>query len=78
MKEGYEDWEFWVNCHKHSIPFLGTREIVLNYRRVHSSRNETAQSYHHKLVAQIVSYNSELYDIESVNSAKKLLESIAN
>ncbi|MEG4391938.1 glycosyltransferase [Microcoleus sp. BROC3] len=78
MKEGYEDWEFWVNCHKHSIPFLGTREIVLNYRRVHGSRNETAQSYHHKLVAQIVSYNPELYDIESVNSANKLLQSIAN
>ena len=78
MKEGYEDWEFWVNCHKHSIPFLGTREIVLNYRRVHGSRNETAQSYHHKLVAQIVSYNPELYDIESVNSANKLLKSIAN
>jgi SAM-dependent methyltransferase/predicted O-methyltransferase YrrM len=78
MKEGYEDWEFWVNCHKHSIPFLGTREIVLNYRRVYGSRNEKAQPYHHKLVAQIVSYNPELYDIESVNSANKLLESIAN
>ncbi|MEP6519110.1 glycosyltransferase [Microcoleus vaginatus] len=78
MKEGYEDWEFWVNCHKHSIPFFGTREIVLNYRRVHGSRNETAQSYHHKLVAQVVSYNPELYDVESVNSAKKLLESIGN
>ncbi|MEG4838547.1 glycosyltransferase [Microcoleus sp. B9-D4] len=78
MKEGYEDWEFWVNCHKHSIPFLGTREIVLNYRRVHGSRNEKAQSYHHKLVAQIVSYNPEIYDIESVNSANKLLESIEN
>ncbi|MEG4998264.1 glycosyltransferase [Microcoleus sp. B4-D4] len=78
MKEGYEDWEFWVNCHKHSIPFLGTREIVLNYRRVHGSRNQKAQPYHHKLVAQIVSYNPELYDIESVNSANRLLESIAN
>ncbi|MEG5063534.1 glycosyltransferase [Microcoleus sp. B3-A4] len=78
MKEGYEDWEFWVNCHKHSIPFFGTREIVLNYRRVHGSRNETAQSYHHKLVAQVVSYNPELYDIESVNSANKLLESMGN
>jgi len=78
MKEGYEDWEFWVNCHKHSIPFLGTREIVLNYRRVYGSRNEKAQPYHHKLVAQIVSYNPELYDIECVNSANRLLESIAN
>ena len=78
MKEGYEDWEFWVNCHKHSIPFLGTREIVVNYRRVHGSMLEKAQQYHHKLVAQIVSYNPELYDIESVNSANKLLESIAN
>ncbi|MEG4043375.1 glycosyltransferase [Microcoleus sp. Pol17_C1] len=78
MKEGYEDWEFWVNCHKHRIPFLGTREIVLNYRSVHGSRNATAQQYHHKLVAQIVSYNPELYDIESVNSANKLLVSLAN
>ncbi|MEG4177126.1 MULTISPECIES: glycosyltransferase [unclassified Microcoleus] len=78
MKEGYEDWEFWVNCHKHSIPFFGTREIVLNYRRVHGTRNETAQSYHHKLVAQIVCYNRELYDMESVNNAEKLLELIAS
>ncbi|MBE9119553.1 glycosyltransferase [Tychonema sp. LEGE 07199] len=78
MKEGYEDWEFWVNCHKHSIPFWGTREIVLNYRHVHGSRNQKAQPYHDKLVAQIVSYNPELYDIESVNSANKLLDSRVN
>ncbi|MEG3864454.1 glycosyltransferase [Microcoleus sp. Z1_B2] len=78
MKEGYEDWEFWVNCHKHSIPFFGTREIVLNYRQVHGSRNEKAQQYHHKLVAQIVCYNRELYDMESVNNAEKLLELIAS
>ncbi|XZN91134.1 MAG: glycosyltransferase [Microcoleus sp.] len=78
MKEGYEDWEFWVNCHKHSIPFFGTREVVVNYRRAHGSMLEKAQPYHHKLVAQIVSYNPELYDIESVNSANRLLESIAN
>lgn len=78
MKEGYEDWEFWVNCHKHSIPFFGTREVVVNYRRAHGSMLEKAQQYHHKLVAQIVSYNPELYDIESVNNANRLLESIAN
>jgi glycosyltransferase involved in cell wall biosynthesis len=78
MKEGYEDWEFWVNCHKHSIPFLGTREIVLNYRRVHGSRNGKAQQYHHKLVAQIVCYNREIYDLESVKNAEKLLKNIAS
>jgi glycosyltransferase involved in cell wall biosynthesis len=78
MKEGYEDWEFWVNCHKHSIPFLGTREIVINYRRVHGSRNEKAQQYHHKLVAKIVCYNREIYDIESVKNAEKLLKTLAS
>jgi hypothetical protein len=37
-----------------------------------------AQQYHQKLVAQIVCYNRELYDMESVNSAEKLLELIAS
>ena len=78
MKEGYEDWEFWVNCHKHNIPFLGTREVVVNYRRSQGSMLAKAQQYHHKLVAQIVCYNREIYDMESVNSAEKLLGQIAS
>jgi glycosyltransferase involved in cell wall biosynthesis len=78
MKEGYEDWEFWVNCHKHHIPFLGTREVVVNYRRSQSSMLAKAQQYHQKLVAQIVCYNRELYDMESVNSAETLLGQIAS
>jgi len=78
MKEGYEDWEFWVNCHKHNIPFLGTREVVVNYRRSQGSMLAKAQQYHQKLVAQIVCYNRELYDRESVNSAEKLLGLIAS
>ncbi|MEG4588136.1 glycosyltransferase [Microcoleus sp. MOSTC5] len=78
MKEGYEDWEFWVNCHKHNIPFLGTREVVVNYRRSQGSMLAKAQQYHQKLVAQIVCYNRELYDMESVNSAKKFLGQIAS
>ncbi|MEG3960067.1 glycosyltransferase [Microcoleus sp. herbarium2] len=78
MKEGYEDWEFWVNCHKHNIPFLGTREVVVNYRRSQGSMLAKAQQYHQRLVAQIVYYNRELYDMESVNSAEKLLGQIAS
>lgn len=78
MKEGYEDWEFWVNCHKHNIPFLGTREVVVNYRRSQGSMLAKAQQYHQKLVAQIVCYNRELYDIKSVNSAEKLLGQIGS
>jgi SAM-dependent methyltransferase/predicted O-methyltransferase YrrM/lipopolysaccharide biosynthesis glycosyltransferase len=77
MKEGYEDWEFWVNCHRHNIPFLGTKEVVVNYRRSQGSMLVKAQQYHPKLVAQIVSYNRELYDIESVKNAEKLLGEIA-
>ncbi|MBD0339499.1 MAG: glycosyltransferase, partial [Microcoleus sp. Co-bin12] len=78
MKEGYEDWEFWVNCHKHNIPFLGTREVVVNYRRSQGSMLTKAQQYHEKLVAQIVCYNRAIYDMESVNSAEKLLGLIAS
>jgi hypothetical protein len=76
MKEGYEDWEFWVNCHSHDIPFFGTREVVVNYRRSQGSMLENAQNYHTKLAAQIVCYNRELYDIEIVKSAEKLLAEI--
>jgi glycosyltransferase involved in cell wall biosynthesis len=78
MKEGYEDWEFWVNCHKHGIPFVGTKAVVVNYRRSQGSMLENAQRYHHKLVAQIVYYNREIYDSDSVKNAEKLLAAIAS
>jgi SAM-dependent methyltransferase/predicted O-methyltransferase YrrM len=78
MKEGYEDWEFWVNCHRHNIPFFGTKEVVVNYRRSQGSMLEKAQQHHEKLVAQIVCYNRDIYDIESVKNAEKFLEAIAN
>jgi SAM-dependent methyltransferase/predicted O-methyltransferase YrrM len=78
MKEGYEDWEFWVNCHKHGIPFFGTREVVVNYRRYQGSMLENAQSHHHKLVAKIICYNPEIYELETVKNAEKFLAAIAS
>jgi SAM-dependent methyltransferase/predicted O-methyltransferase YrrM len=77
MKEGYEDWEFWVNCHSHGIPFFGTTEVVVNYRRCQGSMLDKAQLYHQKLVAQIVCYNRDIYNVEIVNRSEKILEEIA-
>ncbi|NJK77296.1 MAG: hypothetical protein HC942_29420 [Microcoleus sp. SU_5_6] len=57
---------------------FGTREVVVNYRRYQGSMLENAQSYHHKLVAQIVCYNPEIYELETVKNAEKFLAAIAS
>jgi glycosyltransferase involved in cell wall biosynthesis/predicted O-methyltransferase YrrM len=58
----YEDWDFWLSCHQHKIPFYGTSEIVLYYRKQSSSRLKEARENHEKLYAKLVSSYPELFD----------------
>lgn len=72
--QGYEDWEFWVNCHRQNIPFLGTREVTINYRRHPGSALTKVIEKHRELLAQIICYNWELFDVETIKEAEKILE----
>lgn len=60
MKEGYEDWEFWVKISK-----LGWRgevipEILFNYRRHGVTRDVDAQKKHHNLKKRIQKLHPQL------------------
>ncbi|QNH57127.1 glycosyltransferase [Limnospira indica] len=61
-ESGYEDWEFWLNCHQHNIPFYGIRETVLYYRR--HPRSRVVQSFQNRdyYKAQVMSYYPDLFD----------------
>lgn len=49
-RPGYEDWDFWLNCHHYKIPFYGTREIVLYYRKQSTSRLTKAKINHGRTI----------------------------
>ncbi len=72
--QGYEDWEFWVNCHRQNIPFLGTREAIINYRRHPGSALTKVIERHKELLAQIVCYNWEIFDTETIKTAEEILD----
>jgi glycosyltransferase involved in cell wall biosynthesis len=74
MTAGYEDWEFWLNCQEHQIPFVGTKEIVVYYRRMPGSMVTKAMQQHDVLYAQIVCYHPQLFGDEAFLEAEKLLQ----
>ncbi|PSB46781.1 hypothetical protein C7B80_12160 [Cyanosarcina cf. burmensis CCALA 770] len=63
----YEDWDFWLNCHRHQVPFYGTKEIILYYRKQLSSRFFDARENHEKLYAQLVASYPDIFRLEKVN-----------
>jgi uncharacterized protein (TIGR03032 family) len=70
----YEDWEFWIRCHKYNIPFIGTRNIVLYYRKHYDSvtAKNSAQK-HNFFFAKIVCLHPQLFDSETVKQANYLI-----
>jgi glycosyltransferase involved in cell wall biosynthesis len=72
--EGYEDWEFWLRCHLHNVPFIGTREVILNYRRYHSSIVLQHRIKHEYLYATIINYNQEFFGEDQLKYALKMLD----
>ncbi len=72
MNVGYEDWDFWLNCHLHKIPFYGTKEIVLYYRKQPVSMLMNAREHHEKLCQQIFSNYPELFGLDLVDAQKNI------
>ncbi|WP_069471763.1 TIGR03032 family protein [Candidatus Marithrix sp. Canyon 246] len=70
----YEDWEFWIHCHKYNIPFIGTRNIVLYYRKHYDSitANNSAKK-HNFFLAKIIYLHPQLFDPETIREAKLLI-----
>ncbi|WP_293058476.1 glycosyltransferase [Okeania sp. SIO2B3] len=74
-ESGYEDWEFWLNCHRHNIPFYGIRETILYYRRHPESRVVKSFSNRNYYWSQVISYYPDLFDAETIKKAGKIFTS---
>jgi predicted O-methyltransferase YrrM len=74
MTQGNEDWEFWVNCHRHKVKFVGIPELVFHYRHYQGSRHEQAQDHFLYVLSQMIVHNPEMYAPEMVHKAREVLE----
>jgi len=69
MKEGYEDWEYWVNAYKHNMKFVHIPEKLYFYRIKEESRDTNAVKKDTYLRSKIVMNHSELYTTHQVENS---------
>ncbi|MCK5535979.1 MAG: glycosyltransferase, partial [Bacteroidales bacterium] len=74
MKEGYEDWEFWINADKHNFTFHYLPKILFYYRIKKISRDTLAIKKDIYLKAKIMMNHPELYMMNQVQEAIKTLK----
>ncbi len=78
MKEGYEDWEFWIQAFKKGYKFQLLPEPFLLYRTQEISRNIMAEKKDSYLKAKIMLNHPELYPIEKVDRAENTIRKAEN
>jgi len=68
MKDGCEDWEFWVNAYKHDFLFYHHSEILFYYRHKEGRYEKTLlqETYHE---SKIILNHPEMYTYKSVQEA---------
>jgi len=62
MREGYEDWEFWVRLGSLGVGGSCLEEPLLNYRKHGHSMSRSALACHEELVGRIRALNPEAFD----------------
>lgn len=75
MRDGYEDWEFWIRLGKNGWYGKLIREALFNYRRHGESTNVGAELKHDSIVEYIRKKNRDLYSKESLEEIKKTWQS---
>ena len=79
VAQGYEDWNFWLSCHQHNIPFEGTKEIAVYYRRHHDSMYLLeSRSNHNKLYAELVLNHPQLFGVEQIRESANIIVQVKN
>jgi O-antigen biosynthesis protein len=61
MRQGYEDWEFWIRLGSHGFRGQLIPEALFNHRRHGRTMTHEAQERHQKLVADIARRNQALF-----------------
>ena len=74
MREGYEDWDFWIGCVEHGWAGYCLHEPLFLYRKSGQSMLTDANQKRERLIAQIVLNHPKLYDEPTRQRAKGVLE----
>jgi FkbM family methyltransferase len=77
MREGYEDWDFWIGCVEHGWDGCCLHEPLFQYRKSGRTMLSNANEKRERLVAQIIQNHPKLYDDATRQSARELLASHA-
>jgi len=77
MREGYEDWDFWIGCVEHGWDGYCVHEPLFLYRKNGQSMLSNANQKREWLIARIVQNHPTLYDEATRKSARDLLASLA-
>jgi len=78
MKDGYEDWEFWIRLGKYGWFGKLVREPLYNYRRHAQSMISRSELKHDSIVRYIRNKHKGLYEKESLRHIKKIWKSDCN
>ena len=73
MREGYEDWDFWIGCVEHGWEGYCLHEPLFLYRKQPHSMLADANQKRERLIAQIVRNHPRLYDAKTTAWAEGLL-----
>jgi glycosyltransferase involved in cell wall biosynthesis len=71
MRDGYEDWEFWIRLGKAGWFGKLIRESLFNYRRHGTSITSGSELKHDKIVKYILEKHKDLFSKESLKKIKK-------
>jgi glycosyltransferase involved in cell wall biosynthesis len=74
MREGYEDWDFWIGCVEHGWEGYCLHEPLFLYRKSGHTMLSNANQKRERLIAQIVQSHPKLYNEATRKSAKELLD----
>ncbi len=73
MKEGYEDWDFWVGCIEKGWKGYRIPEALFMYRKTGSSMLGSANEKRKELIARMVLNHPSLYSQDRQSQAKAIL-----
>jgi glycosyltransferase involved in cell wall biosynthesis len=73
MREGYEDWDFWVGCIEKGWKGYRIPEALFMYRKTGSSMLGSANSKRKELIARIVLNHPSLYGEDRIRQAESVL-----
>ncbi|HEY3914359.1 MAG TPA: glycosyltransferase, partial [Verrucomicrobiae bacterium] len=78
MKEGYEDWDFWVGCVQAGWKGWRIPEPLFLYRKRENSMLTTTVNKRQRLIAQVVLNHRALYSPERIRRAEMELQANGN